>query len=87
MEEHEYYEMVLNVGNELENIDRNRVYYEEIDWDKLKKAYKDIGILRKECSETIGKQLAFRALEATGIVVINNIKRMLYDMGGIAHDD
>lgn len=87
MSEKEYYEMVFNVQDELNAIDQNRLYRNEIDWNRVKRVYESMGVLRKECSETIEKQLAFSVLEVMERIVIKNIKRMLYDVGGIAYDD
>ena len=87
MEEHEYYDTVLKVVNDLEGIEKGWSYYEKFDWNKLEQAYEDIGRLRTESRETKERQLVFLALERMGIRTLNNIRRMLYDIGGISHDD
>lgn len=87
MEEHEYYDTVLKVVNDLEGIEKGWSYYEEFDWNKLEQAYEDIGRLRTESRETKERQLVFLALERMGTRTLNNIRRMLYDIGGISHDD
>lgn len=87
MEEHEYYDTVLKVVSDLEGIEKDWSYYEKFDWNKLEQAYEDIGRLRTESRETKERQLVFLALERMGIRTLNNIRRMLYDIGGISHDD
>ena len=87
MEECKYYDAVLSVVDDLLETESRLNYYDELDWTKLKEVYEGIGRLRQESHGTVARYATFRILEARGVVLINNIKRRLHDLGGIAYDD
>ena len=87
MEDYEYYDMALMVGDDLEAIERHLFVYGDLWWEKLKKVCEDIGRLRTESSNIMAREISIMALESWVKKVIYNIRIVLYDMGGIAHDD